>query len=265
VKSKVFGMGYADQYDFLYEDKDYESECDVLEEIFKRYSKLQVHTILDLGCGTGNHLIPLARRGYHMTGVDLSEEMLSRAREKADKLVPDQAAEWKEPALYKENLRRFEIDKKFDVALMMFAVLGYQLENAHLVEALQTVRKHLRPGGLFVFDVWYGPAVLSIRPNDRVKVIKTEEVELIRAAYGSLDVYHQLAKVHYHIWRIQEKRVISESEEDHLMRYFFPQELAYFLHEAGLDLISLTEFPSLDRIASENSWNVLGICKNTLA
>jgi hypothetical protein len=51
---------------------------------------------------------------------------------------------------------------------MMFAVLGYQGENDDVLAALKTAHRHARPGGLFLFDVWYGPAVLHERPSQRV-------------------------------------------------------------------------------------------------
>ena len=83
MSDTVFGCGYADQYDLLYSDKDYEAECDLLEEVFRRYGTGPVQTILDLGCGTGSHALLLARRGYQVTGVDRSQEMLAQARQKA--------------------------------------------------------------------------------------------------------------------------------------------------------------------------------------
>jgi len=81
MSDQVFGQAYADQYDLLYHDKDYEAECDLLEEVFRRYGQEPIKSILDLGCGTGNHAILLARRGYRVTGVDLSADMLAHARE----------------------------------------------------------------------------------------------------------------------------------------------------------------------------------------
>jgi len=86
MSDQVFGQVYADQYDFLYSDKDYDAECDLLEEVFRRYRDGNVRTILDLGCGTGNHAIRLARRGYEVTGVDRSPEMLAKAEWKAAEL-----------------------------------------------------------------------------------------------------------------------------------------------------------------------------------
>jgi len=262
MTAKIFDANYSDQYDLLYGEKNYEAECDVLEEIFRRNFDDEVETILDLGCGTGNHAIPLAQRGYQVTGVDFSPEMLAHARTKAQEIVIDANSQVNEPLFYESNLRDFEIDTKFDVVLMMFAVLGYQLQNDHVLEALSVVKRYLRSGGLFVFDVWYGPAVLAIKPGDRIKVIKLGDGRLIRAASGSLDTFHHTAEVNYHLWCIDQNQVISETEENHRMRYFFPQELAFFLHQAGLELKGLTAFPNWETPASEESWNVLGIARN---
>ena len=82
----VFGQDYANAYDYLYQDKDYNKECDFLEKIFLRYSG-STSSILDLGCGTGGHVNILAEKGYKVTGIDRSGEMLSIARKKASERV----------------------------------------------------------------------------------------------------------------------------------------------------------------------------------
>lgn len=256
---KVFDDVYANQYDLLYSDKNYEVECNILEDVFRKYGTNKIQTILDLGCGTGNHALSLSSRGYEVTGVDLSAEMLTQARKKSANLF--KGSNTISPIFLEDNLQKFEINKKFDVVLMMFAVLGYQIENEQISDALNTVRKHLRPGGLFIFDVWYGPAVLKIRPSDRVKVIQMEDGQLIRAASGSLDTYNHLAKIDYHLWRIQNKQIVNETIEQHIMRYFFPQELTYYLRQNQLILENLCAFPFIEQKASEETWNVLGISK----
>jgi len=251
----VFGQAYADQYDLLYHDKDYEAECDVLEEIFRRYADEPVHTLLDLGCGTGNHALPLARRGYQVTGVDRSPDMLAQARQKA--LSEAQGA----PIFCEGDVRQVELSQPFDAVLMMFAVLGYQLTNQDVLAALCAVRRHLKPGGLFVYDVWYGPAVLAIRPGDRVKVIPTSDGKVIRAASGTLDTDRHVAEVHYQLWRLSGQRLVSETSETHAMRYFFPQELAFYLTSAALAPVHLAAFPTLDQRPSQDTWNVLGVAR----
>ena len=101
---------------------------------------------------------------------------------------------------------------------MMFAVLGYQITNEAVLAALHIVRRHLRPWGLFVCDVWNGAAVLSTRPSDRIKIIPTSGGKVIRAPSGTLDVYHHTADVRYQTWSIKGQHIVSETEEIHRMR-----------------------------------------------
>ena len=86
--SDTFGTDYAQQYDVLYQDKDYDAETDLLERVFAAHG-LAGNAILDLGCGTGQHALRLARRGYEVTGVDRSPEMLSIARVKAEQTLDE--------------------------------------------------------------------------------------------------------------------------------------------------------------------------------
>ena len=245
----VFGAGYADAYDALYEEKDYEGECDLLERIFGEYADGPVRTILDLGCGTGNHALPLARRGYEVVGVDRSEAMLEQARTKADGAVPFEVG----------DIRDIRLGREFDAVLVLFAVLGYQLGNDDVLAALATARTHLRPGGLLVFDVWYGPAVLHERPVPRLRTIQQGDVRLLRASDGRLDIGRHRCTVDFRIWKLEGDRVVAETEERHEMRYFFPLELELFLTTSGLSLLRLGAFPDFDREPDETSWNVLAV------
>jgi ubiquinone/menaquinone biosynthesis C-methylase UbiE len=256
VKNQVFGSVYAEEYDLFYKDKDYEAECDMIEEIFQRYADGQVSTILDLGCGTGNHAIPLAHRGYKVTGVDRSPEMLEHAKVK---LQSQTSSPQSHPQFLEGDVRSLKLNQQFDVVLMMFAVLGYQITNEDILAALRTVRRHLRPGGLFLCDVWYGPAVLSIRPGDRIKIIPTSNGKVIRAASGSLDVYHHTADVCYKTWSIKGQQVVSETEETHRMRYFFPQELDLFFTQADMKLLEMSDFNDSEKPATEETWNCLAV------
>jgi SAM-dependent methyltransferase len=255
-----FGREYADLYDLLYSDKDYEAECDLVEEVFRRYSTARIQTILDLGCGTGNHALILARRGYQITGVDRSNEMLARANQKI--AFDPLRSSSNPPTFCRGDIRSLDLHEQFDAVLMMFAVLGYQLTNDDVSAALRTVRRHLKPDGLFVCDVWYGPAVLAIRPSERAKVIPTDDGKVLRIASGSLDIYHHLAEVHYYSWRLRGQQVVSESEEIHRMRYFFPQELVLFMAQEQLNLVDMYAFGTLEKAPSDKSWNTIVIGKN---
>jgi SAM-dependent methyltransferase len=263
MSQQVFHSLYADLYDHLYHDKDYEAECDLIEAVFRRHAEGQVKTILDLGCGTGNHALPLALRGYGVTGVDRSSEMLASAQEKLAAFSG--AADRLPPVFHQGDVRILDLGEQFDAVLMMFAVLSYQLTNEDVLAALGTVRRHLKPGGLFVADVWYGPAVLAQRPSDRIKVIPTSDGQVIRAASATLETLRHLAEVHYHLWHLKGDRLIQQTQETHQLRYFFPQELAFFLTSGHFKLIAFTDFSDFDRMPSDSTWNALIVGQLSLA
>ena len=228
--SQVFGHVYAAAYDRIYRDKDYDAECEVIDRVFQQFAAKPVRKVLDLGCGTGNHALRLAARGYEVVGLDRSSDMLRiaerKAREKGIGLRVHQA-----------DLRDLNLAETFDAVLMMFAVLGYQLENSDVLSALRGAHKHLHSAGLLLFDVWYGPAVLTQRPADRVRMIKTEEGTLLRTSSGELDIRRQICMVDIHLWHMNGDRILDETKENHFMRYFFPQELELFLEVSGFRLL----------------------------
>lgn len=245
IDGSVFSRDYADAYDDLYQDKDYLVECDLIEAIIKKYGDESGRRVLDLGCGTGGHAAPLAQRGYHVVGVDRSSDMLRRAEARGSGVRFELG-----------DIATVALGQCFDAALMMFAVLGYQVDNAAARAALATARRHLRTGGVFLCDVWYGPAVLAQGPSERVKVIDTDVGQLIRVASGELDHRRNLCTVAYRLWRIEAGRVVSEVRERHLMRYYFALEVELLLAVSGFELVRLGAFPNFDDEPTDTTWNV---------
>lgn len=255
--SDVFGGTYAAAYDALYGDKDYAAEVELLERLFETYGEGPVRTVLDLGCGTGSHAVPLAERGYRVVGVDRSEAMLAQARRKAEA-----GGAAPRTRFVAGDVTAVQLEEHgFDAALLMFAVLGYQRENADVRAALGTARAHLRHGGLLVFDVWYGPAVLTERPAQRVKSIPTADGEVVRLASGDLDARRHLTTVHYEVWRLQGERLVDRARESHAMRFFFPRELELYLELSGFELVRLGAFPEVEREPDASTWNVTVVAR----
>lgn len=254
--NRIFGPGYAEAYDLLYSDKDYLSECALVERIFETYSQSSIRSVIDFGCGTGNHAIPLAVRGHSVVAVDLHDEMLQQARNKLNRHAPAADVEF-----INGDLRNLNLNRQFDAALILFAVLGYQNTNAEVLSALQTVRRHLVSGGLALFDVWYGPAVLVQKPTERIKEIPTPSGRILRRAAGVLDSASHLCKIQYDLWKIEGERLVAEVREEHSMRFFFYQELVLFLQFAGFELIRLGGFPQFDHNPDETTWNVMGVAR----
>ncbi|MGH2747923.1 MAG: class I SAM-dependent DNA methyltransferase [Actinomycetota bacterium] len=252
--TRPFELAYAAAYDRIYEDKDYDGETDLLEEIFQRYGPGPVKRVLDLGCGTGNHALSLAARGYEVVGVDNAPGMLGSARAKAN-------AAGVAATFFEGDIRKLDLDGTFDAVVLLFAVLGYQCTNEDVQSTLEGARRRMADGGLLAFDVWYGPAVLVQRPRQRIRVLENQGVTLIKASQGQLDVSSQICLVDMDVWELQEGRLANEAHERHRMRYFFPQELALFLRLGGFELLRLGAFPDIDRDPDEDTWNVMGVAQ----
>jgi len=248
----VFGQSYAGLYDRLYAEKDYRAECDLIEAAHRRFASSDGNRLLDIGCGTGRHSVELAARGWNVTGVDRSAPMLELARARA-------LAAGTGISFIEGDAQSFDAGTPFDVALMMFAVIGYLDEPAALRAALANVRRHLVDGGLFLFDCWYGPAVVSQQPEHRTRVIEGPASRTTRHAEASLDPSRHVATVRYRLVETIGEQVVSDSTEVHRMRYFFEDELRSLLADARMELRTISAFPSLDRPPTEADWNVFAV------
>jgi SAM-dependent methyltransferase len=260
--NEVFGRNYADIYDAIYRGKDYAGEVDLIERILARHGATRVRarpcSLLDIGCGTGRHALAFARRGYDVTGIDRSPFMLQHARAAA---ASEAAARRKEPRFIEADARELALGERFDAVLMMFTVLGYQYEEADLLASLRCVREHLEPGGLFMFDVWNGLAVLAQGPASRTAAATDGTSHVTRTSSTRVDARRQLCHVHFEISRGDPGGVTTSWSEDHTVRYFLPVELEATLDRCGLKLLELWSFPDGEGLADERAWNVIGVAR----
>ncbi len=219
----IFGKDYSSIYDALYKDQNFIAEATAVTQIVAEIVHKPKPDLLDLGCGTGNHS-QYFQRDFNVRGVDLSEEMLTLARQKVPEVRFEQG-----------DARTVNLDQQFDVVCMMSAVLGYQHTNEHVLQTLRNVRSHLRPGGVFFFDVWYGPAILLERPAPRLREIHFNGTHILRSMTPSLCAEKSVVSCHYKWWVPGEGK-IETREEWHTQRYFFPTEVALLLEMTGFKL-----------------------------
>jgi SAM-dependent methyltransferase len=250
----VFGPTYSKSYDLLYHDKDYTHECDLIERIFQSYATTKIKSILDFGCGTGGHSIILAQRGYELYCVDRSQHMLSVAKRKAHEIGQS-------ITFHQADIVSVDLGEKYDACICMFTVLGYQLNNADVESTMRTVRKHLKPGGLFIFDFWYGPAVINIKPSQRIKTLNKNATQLIRIANPKIDFRNHTIEITYTLMLIKDNVVVEQTAEEHTVRYFFPLELERFLSASDFVLEHLWSFNEFDRDPDATTWNVLAVVR----
>ncbi len=232
----VFGE-YSRYYDLLYKDKDYTQEADYIDQLIRK-NRPEAKTILDLGCGTGRHAIQLANKGYNVLGVDISNEMLEVARQS----IPDDMAQDK-ITFDLGDIRNYNTDKKFDVCVSLFHVMSYQTHNEDLISAFNTAAKHLNRDGIFIFDCWFGPAVLTDRPCVRVKRLSDGKTEVVRIAEPVMHPNENGVDVNYSIFiRDKVSQVTNTISETHKMRYLFKPEIIQFLKETEMTLLDSFEF-----------------------
>lgn len=135
----------ANVYDHLMKHAPYKEWVNFTEEIFSQ-SGHEIKQIADLGCGTGEITIALAQKGYEMTGVDYSEDMLAYAEHKA--MQRNVNIQW-----LNQDLRQLEGISHLDAAISYCDVLNYITEPEDLQNVFHHVHDSLKPGGLFLFDV----------------------------------------------------------------------------------------------------------------
>jgi SAM-dependent methyltransferase len=252
MTDEIFGLGYAQAYDVVYQDKDYAAECRVLEKVFEHDARRQVRSVLDLGCGTGSHALVLAGDGFEVTGVDRSPAMLSEAARKARAAGVD--VSW-----VAGDIRRLELHRTFDAAVMMFAVLGYQIEDRDVLATLDSVRRHLVPGGILAFDVWHGPAVVAEGPSERRRTFERGDVRLERVSRGTINPERATCRVDIGVRELDTTGSGSEVTEHHEMRYFFPDEIEKFAGETGFELVTLRGFPDPSLPPGAVGWSALAV------
>lgn len=253
---KVFS-DYAKYYDLLNQKKDYELEVDYIISLINKYSPSS-KTLLELGCGTGLHAVQFAKKGYQLTGIDQSKDMIKKAQSRQNNL-PDSIANSIKFNI--GDIRSYSIDKKFDVAMSLFHVISYQITNSDLIQSFNTVQKHLNPGGIFIFDCWYGPAVLSEKPYKRSKEFEDDSIIVNRTAIPYIHPTKNLVDVHFEIKITNKQSGKSDViEEIHKMRYLFSPELELLLAENNLKLIHSEEWLS-GNAPGFNSWYVTFICE----
>lgn len=245
---------YAKYYNIIYRDKNYIGECNFLEKVFKGYSKRKIRSVLDLGCGTGKHTLILAKRKYKMVGMDLSLNMLDLARKRSEK-------EGVKIDFFQGDIKNFDFKKKFDAAISMFTVIGYLTENKDLISAFKSINNHLKRGGLFVFDCWFGPAVIVQKPQNRMKIIENNDEKIIRFVNSSLDVLNQTVDVNYKIIWFKKKEILEEFNELHRMRFLFSQEIKILLEQTGFMVLEICPFMKLKKVPTENDWSITVIAQ----
>ena len=237
---------YSEYYDLINSEKDYKSEVTYIDKLIKSIN-LNTKTILDVGCGTGKHIELLHKMGYQVEGIDLSDTMLQIAEKNYGSEI----------FFRKGDIKNFKLNKCYDTIISLFHVMSYQISNQDLESSFERVHEHLNPGGIFIFDCWHGPGVLSDLPSVRIKSFQNESIEITRISEPKIDFLNSKVEVDFKIFvnNLVENKLWF-FEEKHNMRYLFYNEICFIADKFNFEIIYNYTWLTYDK-PDEKTWQTL--------
>lgn len=233
---------YSKYYNLLYKDKDYSKEVDYISSCIKNY-KPEAKSILEFGSGTGGHGLLLKKHGFSVFGIERSSGMVDEAQKLGfDCMVGD--------------IIDFNLNKTFDAIISMFHVISYLTENDSLIKTFKNAFEHLSIGGLFLFDVWYSPAVYDQKALPRIKRMEDMQLSVTRVADPIINENKNLVDVQFSVL-VKDKitKEVTELFESHPMRHFSIPEIQLLAEMTGFIVEKVEEFVS-GKNPSKETWGV---------
>ena len=216
----------AASYDRLTNDIDYEAAVEFYMEILRR-EDLHPRTVVDLACGTGSVTEILARKGFRVTGVDMSEEMLTVAQQKVMDLEDM-------PMFSCQYLQELRLPRAVDMAVCALDSLDYILDPADCKEAIRRVYKALNPGGIFIFDVNTPEKLRAM--DDQVFLDEDDDVYCVWR--GEFDEQTNICSYGMDLFQ-RHGEVWHRSFEEHREYAYSREQLTEYLKAAGFTHIEV--------------------------
>jgi len=240
---------YSAYYDLIYRDKDYAAEAEYVARLIRSFLP-GARRILELGSGTGRHGRLLADKGFDVHGIERSADMVSVAKAGPPPSSGSFTCEI-------GDVCRVTLQRAFDAVISLFHVVSYQVSNEALQAVFNIASGHLAPSGLFVFDVWHGPAVVSEGPSDRVKEVADDRHRVKRTCRAVLEAERSTVNVRYEFeCEDRSSGEVARFDEEHIMRYLFSDEVGLLARSCGLRQLRTEEFFT-GRPPSRSTWSVL--------
>lgn len=214
-------------YDLIWGHKDYACEVSHLEKVFRKYSK-KVTSILDVGCGTGNHAKEFVARGYNLVGIDLNAPMVRIASQK----IP--AAEF-----LQADMHCFKLFRRFDAILCLFSTFNYCPDSKVAETVLKNFYDHLSDDGMLIIELIPSnyplprSTTVGVFPNKEIGIFPHRD-DLSVAQICSIipDLYRQQLYTGS-VFFIQENGCITFAMDRHVQHLFSPHRLENMMKFIG--------------------------------
>lgn len=200
-------------YDLIHEKAPDSREVAFYERQIEHYGS----PVLELACGSGNYLVTLSSSDVEISGLDISDEMLSAAEKKAEK----QNIETK---LTNADMRNFELNQKFALIFIAGNSLQHLNTLADVEACFESVKRHLAPGGRFIIEVFNPSLQLLNRSADERYFVGEYKTENGWVVITENVRYDAATQINYLQWHYKNQSMREEQTVSFTMRQFFPQE-----------------------------------------
>lgn len=220
---------YSDLAEYYYEIEKIGRNFDVeIQFLIEQFNKYRVKSILDLGCGTGEHVTALQSRGFKTTGIDSSTAMLDVARRRYPHCTFQDA-----------EIQELNSQSKFDAVMCLFGTFNYLTSDMEIEKSLKHLYNILKNSGLFIIEIWNAEPVLRIqrKPISHVGIVKVGKTTIVRnrgfRIKNSPDE-RNLVEVNY-VYNVNQKEI----KDRHLMRVFYSKEVIAFLNKHFFEVLHI--------------------------
>ena len=239
-------------YDTIFANKNYLAEVHMVLELGEVQNGSA--SILELGCGTGNHTQCFAGLGHSIVGVDPDEEMLAIAHAKLARLPAETAGR----ITYCHGQVHDLPAITYDLATALFNVINYIPNIAALESLMREVAQRLKPGASFVFDAWNGSAALIDPPTDKVVVTENERNRVKVNLTARTDVAARSTELTYFIEASEYQGGSLDCGEYSVSHFLWPPDvIVEAARSAGLEATSIHPLFDTSRKAAEHDWKLM--------
>lgn len=242
-------------YDAVFASKDYADECRFFIKTAKKNYTGNIGKVLEIGTGTGNHTLELAKQNCKIVSIDTDRKMLDIAVKKLTNNKQKSVILFHTPV---ELLK----EKDFNLAVAGFNVVNYLLDFASLIRFFNGVSKRLAAGGIFIFDCWNGIAAIKNPPETKTTEVLAGNKMITCRLSTVTNLMEQKTKLTYDITVSDLKKKTVEKEVFSFYHTLWtPMELNYCIEQNGLEIIKRCRAFHTMHPATENNWKMMYVCR----
>ena len=213
-------------YDLIYSKKDFALEVSMINELIQKYKKSKGKELLDVGCGSGNHLIHL-QKDYTCTGIDINPGILAIARKKLPGID-----------FIEVDMASFSFQKKFDIIICLFGTLGYALTLKNMQRTLLNFSHHLNKDGIVIIDPWFSPEKYEVG-SPHLTTFSSPDIKIARSDVFERKKNQSIIDMHFLV--AERNKKVEHFIDRHVLGLFTPKEILNAITNAQFSKIHLEE------------------------